>query len=268
MLKLPHPAVNFRDGGNPRALSTLCGPADQRGEDRAIALVASRQASGHRPAADQQYRRHHQLCDDGIRAAVACLRFPESGRQTDRCPDTTAWRRGLHTLDGTRENLRRHADDLRREQTRGFSRHHGWVEFGGQRPDNRHPVGERLFQPGVNQEDRRRLKLATGASYRFERGVDPDGDRQCDGPGGGAFLRDRRRKLRPEGMDIYDGRKAHLSLDLRNYPGLHLIGMELDADRISPSCWNSNRHPLYPERRGAHCRHPTVLPEVDYRSEG
>ncbi len=89
------------------------------------------------------------------------------------------------------------------------------------------------FNPISIRKTARRLNLATEASYRFERGVDPDGcvnameravQLLCDLAGGACT---------PEGSDVYPGYKPPLSLDLRVSRTSNLVGMELDSKNIS-----------------------------------
>jgi phenylalanyl-tRNA synthetase beta chain len=89
------------------------------------------------------------------------------------------------------------------------------------------------FNPVSIRKTARRLNLATEASYRFERGVDPDGvlnamDRAvtlfCEIAGGSSGS---------EGMDIYEVRKELLSLSLRISRTSDLIGINLDYKRIT-----------------------------------
>jgi phenylalanyl-tRNA synthetase beta chain len=90
------------------------------------------------------------------------------------------------------------------------------------------------FNPISIRKTARRLNLATEASYRFERGVDPDGcvnamERAvrllCEIAGGTT--------CGPEGADVYNGCKEPLALALRVSRTSDLIGMELDCVKIT-----------------------------------
>ena len=88
------------------------------------------------------------------------------------------------------------------------------------------------FNPVSIRKTARGLNLATDASYRFERGVDPDGvcnamDRAvqlfCELAGGTAD---------EEGIDVYTGRLPFRSLTLRISRTSALLGLALDAAQI------------------------------------
>lgn len=90
------------------------------------------------------------------------------------------------------------------------------------------------FNPVSIRKTARELKLATDASYRFERGIDPDGvicamERAvqliCEIAGGTAEA--------GEGIDVYEGRKPLMTLSLSISRTSELIGMELDYQKIS-----------------------------------
>jgi len=79
----------------------------------------------------------------------------------------------------------------------------------------------------------RKLNLATDASYRFERGVDPDGtinalnratDLICEIAGG---------KLSDDGIDVYGGKKPLNSQTLRISRTNSLLGTDLTADAMA-----------------------------------
>jgi phenylalanyl-tRNA synthetase beta chain len=79
----------------------------------------------------------------------------------------------------------------------------------------------------------RLLNLSTDASYRFERGVDPDGTinameravtLMCDLAGGTA---------EPCGHDVYPGKKPLLALQLRVSRTNELLGLELSAEEMA-----------------------------------
>ncbi len=89
------------------------------------------------------------------------------------------------------------------------------------------------FNPVSIRKTARRLNLATEASYRFERGVDPDGTVNAMDRAVALFCEIAGGSCGPEGMDVYDGRKSPLSLSLRISRTSDLIGMDLDADRIT-----------------------------------
>jgi phenylalanyl-tRNA synthetase beta chain len=89
------------------------------------------------------------------------------------------------------------------------------------------------FNPVSIRKTARQLNLATDASYRFERGVDPDGvcnamDRAvqllCELAGGTA---------ENAGHDVYPGRQPLRVLPLRISRASSLIGVDLDAERIA-----------------------------------
>jgi phenylalanyl-tRNA synthetase beta chain len=89
------------------------------------------------------------------------------------------------------------------------------------------------FNPVSIRKTARKLKLATDASYRFERGVDPDGvcnamnravQLICEIAGG---------TTEDCGHDVYMGRQPLKSLTLRVSRTSSLIGVELDAARIT-----------------------------------
>ena len=88
------------------------------------------------------------------------------------------------------------------------------------------------FNPVSIRKTARRLNLATEASYRFERGVDPDGTVNAMDRAVALFCEIAGGSCGPEGMDVYDGRKPALSLSLRVSRTSELIGMELDQGRI------------------------------------
>ena len=89
------------------------------------------------------------------------------------------------------------------------------------------------FNPVSIRKTARSLNLATDASYRFERGVDPEGvcnamDRAvqlfCELAGGTA---------EDAGRDVYLGKVPFKSLTLRISRTSALLGIELDAGRVS-----------------------------------
>ncbi len=89
------------------------------------------------------------------------------------------------------------------------------------------------FNPVSIRKTARQLNLATDASYRFERGVDPEGvcnamDRAvqllCELAGGTAEL---------AGHDVYPGRQPRRVLPLRVSRACSLIGVDLDAGKIA-----------------------------------
>ncbi len=90
------------------------------------------------------------------------------------------------------------------------------------------------FNPVSIRKTARRLNLATEASYRFERGVDPNGcvnameraTRLICEIAGGICGPD-------EGADIYNGRRPPLSLSLRISRTSDLIGMDFDREKIT-----------------------------------
>ena len=88
------------------------------------------------------------------------------------------------------------------------------------------------FNPVSIRKTARRLNLATEASYRFERGVDPDGTVNAMDRAVALFCEIAGGSCGPEGMDVYDGQKPALSLSLRVSRTSELIGMALDQDLI------------------------------------
>ena len=88
------------------------------------------------------------------------------------------------------------------------------------------------FNPVSIRKTARRLNLATEASYRFERGVDPGGTVNAMDRAVALFCEIAGGNCAPEGMDVYDGRKPPVSLALRVSRTSGLIGMPLDADKI------------------------------------
>jgi phenylalanyl-tRNA synthetase beta chain len=89
------------------------------------------------------------------------------------------------------------------------------------------------FNPVSIRKTARKLNLATDASYRFERGVDPEGvcnamDRAvqlfCELAGG---------TTEEAGCDVYLGKLPLKSLTLRISRTSDLLGIELDANRVS-----------------------------------
>lgn len=90
------------------------------------------------------------------------------------------------------------------------------------------------FNPISIRKTARELNLATDASYRFERGVDPEGvvraaeravNLICKLSGGTA--------VNQEGSDSYEGRKPRKTLELSVPRTSELIGMDLDHEKIS-----------------------------------
>ena len=88
------------------------------------------------------------------------------------------------------------------------------------------------FNPVSIRKTARRLKLTTDASYRFERGVDPEGacnamnravELLCELAGGIA---------EEDGVDVYWGRLPLKSLTLRISRTSALLGLDLDAAQI------------------------------------
>jgi len=88
------------------------------------------------------------------------------------------------------------------------------------------------FNPVSIRKTARRLKLATDASYRFERGIDPDGtlislkraaDLICELAGGHSS---------EEGIDCYDGQKDIEQIQLRVSKTNGLLGINLSAQQI------------------------------------
>ena len=88
------------------------------------------------------------------------------------------------------------------------------------------------FNPVSIRKTARRLNLATEASYRFERGVDPDGTINAMDRAVALFCEISGGSCGTEGVDVYDGRRPALSLTLRVSRTSELIGMELDRERI------------------------------------
>ncbi|EKD40322.1 MAG: hypothetical protein ACD_75C00092G0003 [uncultured bacterium] len=89
------------------------------------------------------------------------------------------------------------------------------------------------FNPVSIRRTARKLNLATEASYRFERGVDPGGtinalnravELICELAGGEAA---------EEGVDCYGGKKEPISLILRVSRTRNLLGIELKAEEIA-----------------------------------
>ena len=66
-------------------------------------------------------------------------------------------------------------DDLRRQESRGPGRNHGRPEFRNSAHHHQGAAGKRLFQPFGRPRTAKKLGMSTEASYRFERGTDPDG---------------------------------------------------------------------------------------------
>ncbi len=90
------------------------------------------------------------------------------------------------------------------------------------------------FNPLSVRKTARQLNLGTDASYRFERGVDPDGAIRameraalllCEVAGG--------TWTQGEGVDIYGGKKPFLSLKLRVSKTNDLLGVEITRDQIA-----------------------------------
>jgi phenylalanyl-tRNA synthetase beta chain len=88
------------------------------------------------------------------------------------------------------------------------------------------------FNPVSIRKTARRLNLATEASYRFERGVDPEGVLNAMERAVTLFREIAGGSCSAEGHDIYDGRKPPVSLSLRISRTSDLIGMDLDQERI------------------------------------
>ncbi len=88
------------------------------------------------------------------------------------------------------------------------------------------------FNPISTRKTARRLNLATEASYRFERGVDPDGCVNAMERAVRLFCEIAGGTCDPEGADVYEGRKDLPTLTLRVSRTSDLIGMKLDADKI------------------------------------
>jgi phenylalanyl-tRNA synthetase beta chain len=89
------------------------------------------------------------------------------------------------------------------------------------------------FNPVSIRKTARRLNLATEASYRFERGVDPDGVLNAMERAVTLFCEIAGGSCGPDGIDVYDGRKPAASLSLRISRTSELIGMDLDYERIT-----------------------------------
>ncbi|MDR3628744.1 MAG: phenylalanine--tRNA ligase subunit beta [Desulfocapsaceae bacterium] len=88
------------------------------------------------------------------------------------------------------------------------------------------------FNPVSIRKTARRLNLATEASYRFERGVDPNGAINAMDRAATLFCTIAGGSCSPEGADVYDGCRPALPLTLRVSRTSELIGMPLDAGRI------------------------------------
>ncbi len=89
------------------------------------------------------------------------------------------------------------------------------------------------FNPVSIRKTARRLNLATEASYRFERGVDPNGCVNAMERAARLFCEVAGGTCAPGGADVYKGRKEPLELTLRVSRTCDLIGMDMDLKKIS-----------------------------------
>jgi len=89
------------------------------------------------------------------------------------------------------------------------------------------------FNPVSIRKTARRLNLPSEASYRFERGVDPDGADIAMQRAVNLIVEYAGADASAGGLDVYPGRKDWLVLDLRVQRVCELLGIELDSDGIA-----------------------------------
>ncbi|HEB49505.1 MAG TPA: phenylalanine--tRNA ligase subunit beta [Desulfobulbus sp.] len=89
------------------------------------------------------------------------------------------------------------------------------------------------FDPVSIRRTARRLNLPSEASYRFERGVDPELATRAMERAVQLMADVAGAEIRPSGIDEYPGRKEPLRLDLRVGRVNALLGVELDSGRVA-----------------------------------
>jgi phenylalanyl-tRNA synthetase beta chain len=89
------------------------------------------------------------------------------------------------------------------------------------------------FNPVSIRRTARRLNISSEASYRFERGVDPNGVDAALERAVGLMVELTGARLVEGGVDVYPGRKPELVLPLRVQRVCDLLGMVLSSDRIA-----------------------------------
>lgn len=89
------------------------------------------------------------------------------------------------------------------------------------------------FNPVSIRRTARRLNLPSEASYRFERGVDPDNVIRGLERAVQLMVELADADLAPSGIDLYPGKKDLLRLELRVKKVNDLLGIDLSADEIS-----------------------------------
>ncbi len=89
------------------------------------------------------------------------------------------------------------------------------------------------FDPVSIRRTARRLNLPSEASYRFERGVDPELATRAMERAVQLMAELSGAEILPSGVDAYPGRREPLQLDLRVRRVNELLGVELDSDRVA-----------------------------------
>ncbi|HET9981997.1 MAG TPA: phenylalanine--tRNA ligase subunit beta [Longimicrobiales bacterium] len=90
-----------------------------------------------------------------------------------------------------------------------------------------------LFDPAATRRTRRALGLSTDASYRFERGVDPDGMETACRRAVELILAVAGGRAEPRVADVYPARLAPQMLLLRPARAAHLLGVPFGAPEVA-----------------------------------
>ena len=146
----------------------------QGNRSQGISRMAAQPAHGRRPTSHQQRGGHHQLHPARTRTAAPLLRPRQSVRRQNRGAYMSRRDEVHHARRHRTHAERLRPDDMRRREANVHSRVFGGMDSGVTESTTDVFIESAYFNPTRVRRTARRHGLSTDASFRYERGTDPD----------------------------------------------------------------------------------------------